>query len=50
MIEAMCKTLNKGHYGAAVMTDPDGAFDAIRRKGLIYIFTLQVLKHVPENS
>ena len=32
----MCETLNMRHYGAAVMTDLEGAFDATWRKGLIY--------------
>ena len=35
MIE-MCETLNMGHYGTAVMTDSEGAFDATRRKCLIF--------------
>ena len=35
MIE-MRETLNMGHYGTAVMTDIEGAFDATRRKGLIF--------------
>ena len=32
----MCETLKMGHYGVAVMTDLEGAFDATCRKGLIY--------------
>ena len=28
MIETMCETLNTRHYGAAVMADLEGAFDA----------------------
>ena len=36
MIETMCETLNMGHYGAAVMANLEGAFDAKWRKGLIY--------------
>ena len=36
MIETMCEILNTKHYGAAVMADLEGAFDATRRKGLIY--------------
>ena len=32
----MCETLKMGLYGAAVMADLKGAFDATWRKGLIY--------------
>ena len=32
----MCETLKMGLYGAAVMVDLEGAFDATWRKGLIY--------------
>ena len=38
MIETMCETLNMRHYGAAVMAELEGAFDATWRKGLIYKF------------
>ena len=36
MIGTKCEALSMGHYGAAVMADPEGAFDATWRKGLIY--------------
>ena len=32
----MCETFNMGHYGAAVMADLEGAFDATWGKDLIY--------------
>ena len=36
MLETMCETLNTRHYGAAVMADLEGTFDATWRKVFIY--------------
>ena len=49
MVETMCETLNTRHYGAAVMVDLEGDFDATWRKGLIYKLYKAGVRHAPEN-